>query len=243
MKIISFAGQASVLIAILAALFFELDVAQIKYKLALTLLIIGVSGLVAFFGMITLIRRYVAGLRVPADLSVLMLLCMIPSVACFYTVGLEGLLAPNLNDISTDVENPPLLTYAALSRSKDDNPPSYPVAFGAEQQEAYPEIKPLLVALPSREAFHIAAFTAAKLGWQTLYWNSSTGQIDLRDKTSFYAFKADITIRITAVDTDNSLINVRSASLNSSRDFGFNARRINTFFAGFNAELKKRQKH
>ena len=243
MKLISLAGQTIVLIVILAALIFELDLVQVKYKLWLALAIIGVSGSVALIGSILLVRKYFAGENIPADLTGLMLLCMVPSLLFSFAVGPEGLMAPDLHDISTDTQNPPVLAYAVANRTRHDSSAVYPKDLVSQQLSGYPEIKTLSVALPSRDVFHISSFTASMLGLRILNWNSKTSQIDLRQKTRYFAFKADIAIRITPVDALNSIIDVRSGSLKQGRDFGFNARRINSFFTGFNAELKKRQKH
>ena len=243
MKLISFAGQAILLIAILAALIFQLDLAQVKYKLWLVLSIVGVSGSVALIGCILLVRKYFVGENVRADLVGLLLLCMVPSILFLFAVGPEGLMAPALDDISTDTQNPPVLAYAEANRDRHDNLAVYPKDLVSQQLRWYPEIKTLSVALPSRDAFHISIFTASMLGWRILNWDSRTGQIDLRETTRYFAFKSDIAIRITPVDALNSNIDVRSVSLKPGRDFGFNARRINSFFTVFNAELKKRQKH
>ena len=243
MKLISFAGQAVLMVAIVAALFFPLVMVPDNYKLVIGLIIGLATGLVALIGGALLLRKSVAGENVPADLAGLMLLCTIPTSLMFYAVGLDGIMAPNLRDISTDTKNPPALAHAQANRAGYDSPAVYRQDLVSQQLSSYPEIKTLSVALPSRDAFHISTFTVSMLGWSIIHWNSTTGQIDLQAKTRHFALKADVAIRVTPVDANNSIIDIRSRSLEGGRDFGFNARRINAFFTGFNAELKKRQKH
>ena len=241
MKLISFTGQAVMLVIILAGLSFQLDLVSVKSKLSFTVLVVLVSAFVALVGTVGLIRRYRQNKRLSPEMVVLMSVCMLPLILFFVAIGPKGLSTPDLHDISTDTENPPMLAYAEVSRTHYDSPTLYRQDLVAQQVAAYPDIKTFHVALPKRDVFHMSAYAASMLGWRVYNLNSRLGQIDLRDTTAFFAFKADISIRVTAVGDDNSIIDVRSASVKLGRDFGFNARRIRDFFAGFNAELEKRQ--
>ena len=243
MKIISIAGQAALLVLCVVALVFELDLIQFKFKLIVVVAVILSSAFVALIGSALLLLRYFQNEYVPADLIVLMVVCICPMLLWLYSVGLEVMIAPNLHDISTDVENPPALVYAQMNRSKHEGTSVYPIEHVAQQLAAYPDIKSLPVAVSARDAFHLSMYVTSLLGWSIVNENVAIGQIDLRSKTKFMGFKTDIAIRITPVDANNSLIDVRSATLNAERDFALNARRIRSFFAGFNAELRKRQMH
>jgi len=107
MKIISIAGQAALLVLCVVALVFELDLIQFKFKLIVVVAVILSSAFVALIGSALLLLRYFHNEYVPADLIVLMVVCICPMLLWLYSVGLEGMIAPNLHDISTDVENPP----------------------------------------------------------------------------------------------------------------------------------------
>jgi hypothetical protein len=243
MKILSFVGQAILLVGVLVALIFFMELFHIPFKKNVALSIIAASGLVGVIGITALVRQFVRNCYVPKDLLLLMMLLLFWPVLFIYKVGAEGLMAPNMYDISTDTRNPPALIYGEATRMSYDSSTVYRHDLIAEQLEAYPDIKSLHIALPIRDVFAMAIYTAAKLGWSVRDWDSKTGHIDVVHKTNFFVFKADIAIRVTPVGADNSIIDVRSASVTSGRDFGFNARRIRAFFAGINVELKKRQKH
>ncbi len=243
MKIISFAGQVALVCLLVVALVLELDLVQLKRKQVIASVTIGAGAIVAMLGLAVLLNRHSNGKYVPADLFALMLVCIFPLLLAFYSIGIEGLMAPDLNDISTDVENPPPLVYAAMMRSVDENSSVYPDELAGQQLAAYPDIKSLNVTASYREAFNLSIYVASLLGWSILNENIATGLISLRSKTKFLAFKADIAIRITRIDANNSIVDVRSASVSAERDFAINAHRIRTFFAGFNAELRKRQMH
>lgn len=225
------------------ALVFELDLIQFKFKLIVVVAVILSSAFVALIGSAVLLRRYFHNKYVPADLIVLMVACICPMLLILYSLGLEGVVAPALHDISIDVENPPALVYAQMAHSEYDRTSVYPNEHEEKQLAAYPDIKSQPVAVSARDAFRLSMHVSSLLGWSIVNENVAIGQIDLRSKTKFMGFKTDIAIRITPVDANNSLIDVRSATLNAERDFALNARRIRAFFAGFNDELRKRQMH
>ncbi|MDA9877580.1 DUF1499 domain-containing protein [bacterium] len=243
MKIISIAGQAALLVLCVVALVCELDLIQFKFKTIVVVAVILSSALVALIGSAALLIRYCHNENVPADLIVLMMVCICPMLLTLYSLGLEGIGAPNLHDISTDMENPPALVYAQMTRSEYEGTSVYPIEHVVQQLAAYPDIKSLPVAVSARDAFRLSMYVSSLLGWSIVSENVAIGQIDLRSKTRFIGFKTNIAIRITPIDTSNSLIDVRSATLNAERDFALNASRIRAFFAGFNAELRKRQMH
>jgi hypothetical protein len=118
MKIISIAGQAALLVLCVLALVCELDIIQFKFKTIVVVAVILSSALVALIGSAALLIRYCHNKNVPADLIVLMVVCICPMLLTLYSLGLEGIVAPNLHDISTDMENPPALIYAQMTRSE-----------------------------------------------------------------------------------------------------------------------------
>lgn len=243
MKIIGFLGQAVMIFICMGALALELDVIQLKYKLLLVVLCVFSGALIGVAGTTLIAIKYAHNEYVPTDLILLMAVCFCPIVLALSVLGIKGLMAPILYDISTDVNNPPVLLYARKSRTELDHRLLYPKDSAEIQLAAYPDIKSLQVPLPAREAFNLSIYTASLLGWSIKQENLSMGQIDLRDKTRFLGFRSDIAIRIAAVDANNSLIDMRSASMRVERDFGFNAQRLRAFLTGFDAELKNRQMH
>lgn len=243
MKIISIAGQAALLLLCSVVLAFELELIQFKFKLLVVVIAVLGSALVALIGSAVLLMRYVHNEYVPTDLPILMASCILPMILTLSNLGSEGIMAPNLYDVSTDVEDPPKLVYARKMRSEYDRNPDYPIERAAQQLAAYPDIKSQPIAVSARDAFQLSMYVSSLLGWSIVNTNPVTGQIELRSKSKFMAFKADMAIRITPVDENNCIIDMRSAARKAERDFALNARRIRTFFAGFNAELRKRQMH
>ncbi|HAM47986.1 MAG TPA: DUF1499 domain-containing protein [Alphaproteobacteria bacterium] len=163
--------------------------------------------------------RAVAGLT----LSVILLL----PLAFFLPAALR---VPPIHDITTDTQDPPQFDALAALRTEAENDLTYagpPVA--NLQQEAYPDIAPLVLPLSPAQAFKKATSVAAELGWQIVSADPETGHIEAVDETLLFGFKDDIAIRITTDETGAAKIDIRSASRVGESDLGANARRIKQF--------------
>lgn len=136
---------------------------------------------------------------------------------------------PSIHDITTDTENPP--EFAAILKVRRNA--SNPVAYGgpdvaAQQHKAYPDIMPLMLALPPVKAFDRAVAVASKMGWEIVNVNLANGIIEATDTTFWFGFKDDVAIRISP-DAKGSRIDVRSVSRVGVSDIGTNAKRIRNY--------------
>src|SRR3954453_21470603 len=84
--------------------------------------------------------------------------------------AVRALTLPTLNDITTDVDNPPAFSrsQAALQARGGWIPPEVPVERRREQRAAYPQIAPLSLDLSPEEAFELARKAATNRGWQVI---------------------------------------------------------------------------
>ena len=138
---------------------------------------------------------------------------------------------PPIHDISTDLDNPPAFVAVLPLRAKAPNPSAYGGAeVAAAQRRAYPDIQPLLLAEPPPVAFARALDVAKSLGWALVAADSSAGRIEATATTTWFGFKDDIVIRVTATTT-GSRIDVRSLSRVGKSDVGTNAARIRAYLA------------
>ena len=131
---------------------------------------------------------------------------------------------PPINDISTDTANPP--RYMTFARA-------YPGAeFARQQRAAYPDLAPLMLPLPPREAFGRALRAAEAMGWEVVGRDAAAGTIEAVDTTKWFGFKDDIAIRVSAADAGSphlSRVDVRSKSRVGRSDLGTNAQRIRSY--------------
>lgn len=127
---------------------------------------------------------------------------------------------PPINDITTDPANPPQYMTAARP---------YPgTEFARQQRAAYPDIAPVMLPLPPREAYERALKTAESMGWEVVGRDAAKGTLEAVDTTRWFGFKDDIAVRVVATD-GGSRVDVRSKSRLGRSDIGTNARRIRAY--------------
>lgn len=150
----------------------------------------------------------------------------------FITCGFYCLLAHALlNDISTDVNNPPTFTSVEV----DD----LPVKSRELIPKAYPDLKP--VAFPTKpylEAFSAVAAVAATMpGWDVTVVENGRGIVEAVATTSI-GFQDDVAVRVQKVAKGGVIIDMRSRSRIGVGDLGANAARIRSFFVALKGVLK-----
>jgi uncharacterized protein (DUF1499 family) len=136
---------------------------------------------------------------------------------------------PPIHDISTDTERPPEFVAVLPARADAANPPEYAGAeTAAQQHEAYPDVKPVLLNEPPPAAFRAAHAAAEAMGWEIVAADSAAGRIEATATTTWFGFKDDVVIRVEPAD-QGSRIDVRSKSRVGRGDVGANAARIRKY--------------
>jgi len=136
---------------------------------------------------------------------------------------------PPINDITTDMENPPAFVALVAARAGLSVPTTYPGAATAEQQKrGYPDLKPLDLPEPPAAAFARALEAARAMGWEIAATDAPSGRIEATAKTPWFGFRDDVVIRVASAGA-GSRIDVRSVSRVGRGDFGTNAKRIRAY--------------
>jgi uncharacterized protein (DUF1499 family) len=142
---------------------------------------------------------------------------------------------PPINDVSTDVANPPRFVALARQRPQDANRPAYPgERFAREQQKAYPDLRTFPVDRSAEETFELVEEVVRKLKWKVAAADppsdraQSAGTLEATDRTLLLGFADDIVVRVEGGAT-RSRIDVRSASRYGASDLGQNATRVRHF--------------
>lgn len=139
-----------------------------------------------------------------------------------------------INDITTDLDDPPVFSAVIPLRPAGSNPIEYGgPAVAARQREAYPDIAPIISSLMRDAAFQHAFETAESLGWEIVSGDLQAGIIEAIDTTRFFRFKDDVVIRIRE-NSGETRIDLRSRSRVGRSDLGKNANRIREFVQSFN---------
>jgi len=158
--------------------------------------------------------------------------------------GRPGAGLPPINDISTDLAEPPAFAADPSGRGRDM---TYPADFVEQVRASYPDLVPIELDLPPEEAFARARAAAEVLGWQVEQSEPEAGRLRATERTAVFLFVDDIVVRVrpesahaTAEEADGaggrnvraatrSRIDVRSKSRDGRGDLGANAARIRAF--------------
>jgi uncharacterized protein (DUF1499 family) len=139
---------------------------------------------------------------------------------------------PSINDISTDIRDPPVFWDMP-------NPTVYPGAeTAALQRAAYPDLVPLNVSLAPDRVYALAMALTKDKGWEIVADEPKEGRIEAVDRSLLYGFKDEIVIRITASD-GGARVDLRSRSRIGRIDRGVNAKRIRSFLAALKEGASK----
>jgi uncharacterized protein (DUF1499 family) len=157
-------------------------------------------------------------------------------------LGTKAYTLPPIHDISTDVLDPPAFDAVRRLRSRATNPAQYAGLYAAEQQrEAYPEVTPLELSVPAKQAYDHALAMVNKRRWLVLdarepQPNRRDGRIEAVARTAIMGFRDDIVIRVRGVD-ESSRVDVRSSSRYGTHDLGSNASRIRAFLDSLEQDI------
>jgi uncharacterized protein (DUF1499 family) len=143
---------------------------------------------------------------------------------------------PPIHDITTDPDNPPaFVVVVPLREAVGPDRVSYEgVKIAEQQRQAYPDIVPLVLALPPASAFNRALDTAQRMGWTIVAADDAAGRIEASDKSRWFGFIDDIIVRITPAGS-GSRVDLRSSSRLGRSDFGVNAARVESYLSALRA--------
>ncbi len=182
----------------------------------------GIFGAVAvLLGVVGLVRK--RGRRPRVGL----LLGLVP-IACLLVPALAGRKYPAINDISTDLDDPPALARA----------PAYPDELKPIVREAYPNLTSLIVdgqpAVVFQEAMDLAA---GREGWTVDRADGEAMLFEGVAETWLFRFRDDFAVRVRARG-NKTLVAMRSRSRDGKGDLGANAKRIRAFLDELSARMQ-----
>jgi uncharacterized protein (DUF1499 family) len=138
---------------------------------------------------------------------------------------------PRINDITTNVEDPPVFVKAVeLNPGRDM---AYPgVSFAEQQQKGYPDLATLVVEDNPEAAFDKVHQALGSMPRMTITdENRAEGRLEATETSALFHFKDDLVVRIRPFQDGGSRIDVRSKSRDGKGDLGVNAKRIRTLLA------------
>ena len=149
---------------------------------------------------------------------------------------------PFIHDISTDVNNPPMLTAAKTDRVEGDHSVNYEgPELAALQKAGYPDLTSLVLSDTPQQVFERSLSIVQGNGWNVLASNDQQPPLTIEavDTSLLFGFKDDIVIRIQSIQTSEgkpaTVVDVRSMSRQGKSDLGVNAKRIKQLLAQIQA--------
>ncbi len=133
---------------------------------------------------------------------------------------------PRINDISTNLDNPPALVAAASAPENAGKDLAYPEEFKPLVREGYPDLIALQLDEPAEQAFaRVKAVLAGHPEWLATRTDEPALTLEFSETAGLFQFTDDVVIRVLPMD-QASQIDVRSRSRVGKGDFGANAARI-----------------
>lgn len=161
-------------------------------------------------------------------------------------LSVQAVRLPLLDDVSTDLNDPPDFSRSPRALAARDNfaHPAIPAEWRDAQRKAYPNVQPIVLDLDADEAWPLILKAAAARKWRIVDevrpgGRIGLGHLDAIDKSLVMGFPDDVTVRVKPL-AGQTRIDVRSASRVGRHDFGANARRIERFSAELQAQLDAR---
>jgi uncharacterized protein (DUF1499 family) len=155
-------------------------------------------------------------------------------------LGYRATKLPMINDITTDVLDPP--RFDVLARLRPRGTVEYAGLYAAElQRQAYPDVEPLSVNAAPKAAYDAAMAVIVRKKWRVVVDRPPQpprrdGQIEAVARTAIMGFRDDISVRVRRED-EGARIDVRSASRYGRHDFGANAARIRSLLEDIDDRL------
>ncbi len=162
----------------------------------------------------------------------------------YYTA--RAITRPLLNDVSTDLTDPPAFSQSRRALAARDG--ATHAESGAQtrdaQRRAYPDAQPIVLDLDADEAWPMILKAIDARGWRVIEQRPpggrmGVGHIDAVARTLVMGFPEDVTVRVRPL-AGQTRIDVRSASRFGRHDFGSNADRIQRFSTELQAQLDAR---
>jgi uncharacterized protein (DUF1499 family) len=152
--------------------------------------------------------------------------------AAFLGLAVNAAKYPPINDISTDLDEPPVFTSAKNAPGNAGRDLRYPgSSFADQQRAAYPKIANLALPVSPDEAYRRVLSTARAMpNWEIISTDDSGKWLDGAATSWLFRFQDDFVIEVRLHDNGSQVV-MRSKSRDGKSDLGANAKRIEEFFA------------
>lgn len=218
--------------------------------------LLGAALLLALAALIaTLVRRPRRGV----GLAILALLIPALGLGYLYQVRARSQTIPPIHDVATNVEDPPVYSQRiAAERTAAKANPVHPLTdklsaielyrtprfaeqasrtVGELGREAYPDVRPLIVATDRQRLFAALVKAAEDRGWRIVTNDPAGGRLEAVARTFWFGFEDDVAVRVRAAGVGRLTVDARSTSRVGLGDIGANAARLTDYLRSVEADL------
>ncbi len=132
---------------------------------------------------------------------------------------------PPINDITTNLEDPPAFHRVLELEGNQGRDMSYPAEFAEPQRSGYPDLAPIALRRPPAEVLDRVEAAVQELGWELVDRDDAANRIEASETSGIFRFVDDVVVRVRPA-SGGSLVDVRSKSRVGRSDLGANAARI-----------------
>jgi hypothetical protein len=242
MHILSIIGQVSLLASlfIMLGLEFSFPITGIPsaFMLLCTLTISFLTGVIGLAVGFT--YSFKSGV-VKAEFIALMGACIIPIALVQVTLGLQNISFAEVNDLTTNVENPPMFNQSRDRRILDRDTSVFWESFLRIKHsvKSHPNLQTAVVSLDCETAARKVHLTFHYLGWLRSFSDSTANSIEARASWAIGRRVNDFLVRLTPSGKNVCMIDLRSASRHDRRDLGVNLLLLDRFMDRFTLEFIK----
>ena len=153
--------------------------------------------------------------------------------------AIPGAGVPAINDITTNLDDPPAFAAATGEHHNADRDMSYPTDWKPLVRSAYPDLESIRPAVPRKHAYEAALGEAEAMGWKITRRDPNAFVFEAEDTTALFRFVDDVVVRVGDDGRGLAVVDVRSKSRDGRGDVGANAARIRSFEARFKERLDR----
>lgn len=136
---------------------------------------------------------------------------------------------PRINDVTTNVENPPVFVAALNAARKSGRDMSFPEKNASIVRKQYPRVQPLVLDASLRQSYErVERLIDRQPNWTITHSDPEEGVLESEVRTSVFQFIDDVVINVSEQD-GKARIDMRSKSRDGLVDAGANAKRIQAF--------------
>ncbi len=154
------------------------------------------------------------------------LVAAVATMSAIAGLAAPGSSYPMINDITTDLDDPPAFVAALALQPQHRREMSYPREFAELQRRGYPALGPKIVAAAPDIVFDRVLAALEELpDTRVIDAVRSEGRIEAVATSRIFRFADDIVVRLRPV-ANGTRVDVRSRSRDGKSDLGVNAARI-----------------